>query len=144
MVLDHFAGANLTGMMGGPISKLFKEFHSMQNSGCHGNQKEKLKKSSCQKLLVRFQNNFIQMLLGWPSTKIVQIILKSDNSLVTIKPLVSLSMTSITTSGIYGKLYQKGCKRDQHLKVGLTLTSQIPFVCKNFAIYTGCCYGCHT
>ena len=26
----------------GPLSKLFKDFNSIQNSGCHGNQKEKL------------------------------------------------------------------------------------------------------
>ena len=26
----------------GPLSKWFKDFNSMQNSGCHGNQKEKL------------------------------------------------------------------------------------------------------
>ena len=30
--------------MGDPLSKLFKECHSMQNSGCHGNQKD-LKKN---------------------------------------------------------------------------------------------------
>jgi hypothetical protein len=29
--------------------KLFKEFNSMQNSGCHGNQKKKLKISSSKK-----------------------------------------------------------------------------------------------
>jgi hypothetical protein len=29
--------------------KLFKELNSMQNSGCHGNQKKKLKKNSFRK-----------------------------------------------------------------------------------------------
>ena len=47
---------------GGPLSKLFKKFHSMQNSGF-------------QKLVVRFQNNLVQMVLGRPSTKGIQIIL---------------------------------------------------------------------
>ena len=47
----------------------------MQNSGCHGNQKEKLKKPSGQKLTVRFHNNLVQIVLGWPSTKGVQIML---------------------------------------------------------------------
>jgi hypothetical protein len=31
------------------LPKLFKKINSMQNSGCHGNRKEKLKKSSCLK-----------------------------------------------------------------------------------------------
>ena len=36
---------NFTGMiLGLSSSKFFKDFHSMQKSGCHGNQKEKLKK----------------------------------------------------------------------------------------------------
>ena len=34
----------------GPFSNLFKDSNSMQNSGYHGNQKEKLKKSSRHKL----------------------------------------------------------------------------------------------
>ena len=32
--------------LGGALSKLLKEMNSMQNSGCHGNRKEKLQKSS--------------------------------------------------------------------------------------------------
>ena len=62
--------------LGGPLTKLFKEFHSMQNSGCHGNQKKNLKKKCyCQKLQVRFQNNFVQKVVGWPSTKDFQFFL---------------------------------------------------------------------
>ena len=61
-----------TGLIG-PLSELIKNFHFIKKYGCHGNQKETLK--SCQKLLVRFQNNSVQMVLGTPSTKIVQIIL---------------------------------------------------------------------
>ena len=36
---------NLTEInLDGPLSELLKDSHSMLNSGCHGNQKEKLKK----------------------------------------------------------------------------------------------------
>ena len=31
--------------LGGPLSKLFKEFDSMQNSGCYGNKREKSAKT---------------------------------------------------------------------------------------------------
>jgi len=34
---------------GEALPKLFKEFNSMQNSVCHGNQKQKLQKSSSPK-----------------------------------------------------------------------------------------------
>ena len=33
------------------LSYLLKDFHSMLNSGCHGNQKQKLQKSYCEELL---------------------------------------------------------------------------------------------
>ena len=46
-----------------------KNFNSMQNSGCHGNQKEILKNS--QKLLVGLKIIWKKMVLGWPSTKFV-------------------------------------------------------------------------
>ena len=36
--------------------KLIKNFISMQIYGCHDNEKETLSKSSCQKLLARFEN----------------------------------------------------------------------------------------
>ena len=39
------------------LSKSFKDCNSMQNSGCHDKQKEKLKKSSCQKLLAQGTND---------------------------------------------------------------------------------------
>ena len=55
--------------MADPLSKLFKDFRSMQNSACHSNQKEKRVKN----YLADF--NLAQMVLGWPSAKIVQIIL---------------------------------------------------------------------
>ena len=38
----------------GLLWKLLKWFHSMKNSGCHGNQKKNLWKSSSPKLLARF------------------------------------------------------------------------------------------
>ena len=40
--------------LGGPLSKLFKEFDSMQNSGCYGNKREKSTKTF-KNLLVRNQ-----------------------------------------------------------------------------------------
>ena len=58
-ISPNFTGINLCGS----LFKLFKYFQSMQNSGCHGNQNEKLKKSSCQKVPDWFKNNFAQKAL---------------------------------------------------------------------------------
>ena len=44
-LLNHLANVDEISQgcsLGGALSKLFKEINSMQNSGCHGNQKEKL------------------------------------------------------------------------------------------------------
>jgi hypothetical protein len=62
-----------------PLSTLFKEFQFMKNSGCHGNQSEKLKYSSSHKPLVEFQNSSTEMILGWTSTKIVKMFDMSKN-----------------------------------------------------------------
>ena len=53
--------------LGGPLQKLFTEFDSIKNSGCHGNEieffKQFLKKSSPLEPLVQFLNNFTGMFL---------------------------------------------------------------------------------
>ena len=64
LILNHLVEFHQTSQgwsLDDPLSKLLKDFHSMQNSGCLGNLKEKnfkifLSKSSYQKLLVRLQN----------------------------------------------------------------------------------------
>ena len=61
----------------GPLSKILKDFYSMQNSGCLGNQNEN--KKSSQKLTGWFENRLAQMVLLWLSTKIVQIILREKS-----------------------------------------------------------------
>ena len=61
-------------MLGGPLKKLFAEFDSIKNSGCHGNQMEFVKeffKSLLLKLLVWFWNNFTGLFLVWPLSKSV-------------------------------------------------------------------------
>ena len=57
LLLNHWMDSNQTWQkwsLGGPLSKLFKEFDSMQNSGCYGNKREKSTKTF-KNLLVRNQ-----------------------------------------------------------------------------------------
>ena len=63
--------------LGGPLQKLFTEFDSIKNSGCHGNEIEFFKQSSPLKPLVWLWNNFTGMFLGWPFSKNVHEILIS-------------------------------------------------------------------
>ena len=44
----------------------------MQNSDCHDNKKEKLKKN----LIVKIKNNMAQMILGWLFAKIAQMYIR--------------------------------------------------------------------
>ena len=75
LLLNHWANLDQTWQecsLGGPLQKLFTEFDSIKNAGCHGNEiknfKQFFKKSPP---LVRFWNNFIGMFLGWPFLKSV-------------------------------------------------------------------------
>ena len=64
--------------LGGPLQKLFTEFDSIKNSGCHGNEIEfflAILLKSTLKPMVRFWNNFTAMFLGWPFSKTVRQIL---------------------------------------------------------------------
>ena len=63
----------------GPLSKLFKDFHTVYNFGCFDLRKwEKCPNFEIlilQNLLIWFKDNFVEMLLEWPTTKIVQAVL---------------------------------------------------------------------
>ena len=65
---------------GYPLPRLFEYVRSVEKHGCQGAEiiflicaLLKLQKSSCPKVLARFENYFAQMLLWEPSTKVVQI-----------------------------------------------------------------------
>ena len=78
LLLYYLAKSNQTSQecsLHGPLQNSFKEINSMQNSGCHGNQKEKLKKSSSPKWLNGFHCNLVWMFLGWTSFRFLEEIL---------------------------------------------------------------------
>ena len=75
LLLYYLAKSNQTSQecsLHGPLQNSFKEINSMQNSGCHGNQKEKLKKSSSPKWLNGFHCNLVWMFLGWTSCRFLE------------------------------------------------------------------------
>ena len=60
-----------------PFQKLFTKYWSVEKHGCHGGRlffivwnSEKFFKILLLKLLVRFWNNFIEIVLGWPFQKL--------------------------------------------------------------------------
>ena len=57
-----------------PLSELCKNFHFIKKSGCHGNETETLS-NLVKDLWLDFQGDLVKLVLGTPSTKIVEIIL---------------------------------------------------------------------
>ena len=77
LLQNHWADLHQTSQewsLGGLLPKLFKELNLFQNSGCHGNQKEKLKKkSSCPKPQGVEPQSWACDIILWSSTNIVQV-----------------------------------------------------------------------
>ena len=57
--------------LGVPLLKLLKWFRSTEQNGCQSKKRKTFK----QHLLASFQNNFTEMFLRWPSTKIMKMVL---------------------------------------------------------------------
>ena len=69
----HFNETLQKWSLGDALSEKFKDMNSVKNSGCHGNRKKKLWKSSCSKPWGLELSYLACSIIEWISTKILQI-----------------------------------------------------------------------